>query len=183
MGGITMEKVYKYGRGNFKSIEDGNELLWMIGNGIGGFANHTVAGGGAQCFHGYLVASLNAPVNRTLILTRTQEIIEIDGREYDLTSQQYIGTSKNGQEYLERFVFDSVPEYTYKVEDINIKKTIAMEYGHNTVVVCYEIENGLDQAKLRIVPLFNYRPSTDVSEKDELKFDMAVDDRKLSFNT
>ena len=90
MGGITIEKVYKYGRGYFNALEDGIELLWMIGNGIGGFANHTVAGGGAQCFHGYLVASLNAPVNRTLILTRTQEIIEIDGREYDLTSQQYI---------------------------------------------------------------------------------------------
>ena len=55
--------MYKYGRGMWKSIENGNELSWVIGNGIGGYANHTVAGGGAQAFHGYLVASLNAPVN------------------------------------------------------------------------------------------------------------------------
>ena len=175
-----MDKVYKYGRGCWKNIEQGNELLWMIGNGIGGFANHTVAGGGAQCFHGYLIASLNAPVNRTLILTRTQELIEISGREYDLTSQQYIGTSKDGQEYLERFSFDTVPEYTYKVEDVSIKKTISVEYGHNTVAVCYEIENGMDEAKLRIVPLFNYRPAPDVSEKGDLKFEVKLGENTLS---
>ena len=41
--------MYKYGRGMWKNIESGNELSWVIGNGIGGYANHTVAGGGAQC--------------------------------------------------------------------------------------------------------------------------------------
>ena len=86
--------MYKYGRGMWKSIENGNELSWVIGNGIGGYANHTVAGGGAQAFHGYLVASLNSPVNRKMILTRTQEEIIIGNNKYDLTSQQYIGTSK-----------------------------------------------------------------------------------------
>lgn len=42
--------MYKYGRGMWKNIESGNELSWVIGNGIGGYANHTVAGGGAQAF-------------------------------------------------------------------------------------------------------------------------------------
>ena len=32
---------------------------------------------------------------------------------------------------IEKFTFDSVPEYTYRVEDIYLKKTIAVEYGHN----------------------------------------------------
>lgn len=80
------EYMYKYGRGMWKTIEDGNELSWAVGNGIGGYANHTVAGGASQAFHGYLVASLNAPVNRKLILTRVQEQIIIKDREYDLTS-------------------------------------------------------------------------------------------------
>ena len=116
--------MYKYGRGMWKTIEDGNELSWVVGNGIGGYANHTVAGGASQAFHGYLIASLNGPVNRKLILTRVQEQIIIKDREYDLTSQQYIGTSKNGQEYLEQFILDTVPEYRYRVEDVSINKTI-----------------------------------------------------------
>ena len=169
-----MERVYKYGRGSWKNIEEGNELSWMIGNGIGGYSNHTVAGGAAQCFHGYLIASLNPPVNRMLILTRTQEQINISGRSYDLTSQQYIGCSKNGQEYLERFIFDSIPEYYYKVEDVTIKKSIAIEYGHNTVSICYEIENGSEEAKFNIVPLFNYRAAGEVSEKADLNFEVKI---------
>ena len=175
-----MDKVYKYGRGSWKTIQEGNELLWMIGNGLGGYANHTVAGGGAQCFHGYLIASLNAPVNRTMILTRTQEELTIGGRSYDLTSQQYIGTSKNGHEHLERFIFDTVPEYYYKVEDVKIKKTIALEYGKNTVAVCYEVQNGSDETKLNVVPLFNYRPAPEVSEKSNLNFDINIDNKTLT---
>ena len=175
-----MNEIYKYGRSFWRTIEEGNELSWMIGNGIGGYADHTVAGGGAMCFHGYLIASLNPPVNRQLIFTRTQEIIEVQGREYDLTSQQYIGVSKDGQKYLEKFTFDSVPEYTYRVEDIYLKKTIALEYGHNTVVVCYEIENGSESCKLRVVPLFNYRGYADVSEKGDLKFKTTINDKILS---
>ena len=175
-----MNEIYKYGRSFWRTIEQGNELSWMIGNGIGGYADHTVSGGGAMCFHGYLIASLNPPVNRQLIFTRTQEIIEVAGREYDLTSQQYIGVSKDGQKYLEKFTFDSVPEYTYRVEDIYLKKTIAVEYGHNTAVVCYEIENGSEACKLRVVPLFNYRGYADVSEKSDLSFKTIINDKELS---
>ena len=51
-----MNEIYKYGRSFWRTIEEGNELSWMIGNGIGGYANHTVSGGGAMCFHGYLIA-------------------------------------------------------------------------------------------------------------------------------
>ena len=171
--------MYKYGRGMWKTIEDGNELSWVVGNGIGGYANHTVAGGASQAFHGYLIASLNAPVNRKLILTRVQEQIIIKDREYDLTPQQYIGTSKNGQEYLEQFILDTIPEYRYRVEDISINKSIAMEYGHNTVAVCYEIENGSEEAKLNLVPLFNYREAGETSERSELKFDVNVDEKTL----
>ena len=172
--------MYKYGRGMWKTIEDGNELSWAIGNGIGGYANHTVAGGGAQAFHGYLIASLNAPVNRMMILTRTQEQVIVGDREYDLASQQYIGSSKNGQEHLEQFILDTIPEYYYRVEDITVKKTIAIEYGHNTVAVCYEIENGSEESKLNILPLFNYREAGETSERGDLKFDINISEKTLT---
>ena len=75
---------------------------------------------------------------------------------------------------------DTVPEYRYRVEDISINKTIAMEYGHNTVAVCYEIENGSEEAKLNLVPLFNYREAGETSERGELKFDVKVDEKTLT---
>ncbi|MCR1952576.1 amylo-alpha-1,6-glucosidase [Clostridium sp. DSM 100503] len=174
-----MEKIYSYGRGSFKTIEEGNELSWMIGNGIGGYANCTVSGGSAMMHHGYLIAALNPPLNRYLIFTRTQEEVNINGRTYDLTSQQYINMSKNGQEHLERFNFDIIPEYIYRVEDVKIKKSISMEYGYNTTAVCYEIENGTEDLNFKIIPLFNYRLPGDSIEKTNLKFSKEVKNNKI----
>ena len=174
-----MEDKYNLGRGSYKTIKEGNELSWMIGNGIGGYANHTIVGGGATAFHGYLIASLNPPVSRYLLFTRTQEQVIINDRMYDLTSQEYVNYSKNGQEYLERFTFDTVPTYKYRVEDVTIKKTIAMEYGKNTVTVCYDIENGAEDIRLNILPLFNYKMAGELSEKADLKFDVSIDEKTL----
>jgi len=174
-----VEKIYSYGRSSFKTIEEGNELSWMIGNGIGGYANCTVSGGSAMMHHGYLIAALNPPVNRYLIFTRTQEEVSINGRTYDLTSQQYINASKNGQEHLDRFNFDTIPEYIYRVEDVIIKKSISMEYGYNTTAVCYEIENGTEDLTFKMIPLFNYRLSGDSIEKSNLKFIKEVEGNKL----
>lgn len=174
-----MEKIYSYGRSSFKTIEEGNELSWMIGNGIGGYANCTVSGGSAMMHHGYLIAALNPPVNRYLIFTRTQEEVSINGRTYDLTSQQYINASKNGQEHLDRFNFDTIPEYIYRLEDVIIKKSISMEYGYNTTAVCYEIENGTEDLTFKMIPLFNYRLSGDSIEKSNLKFIKEVEGNKL----
>ncbi|MDB1968183.1 amylo-alpha-1,6-glucosidase [Clostridium tertium] len=174
-----MKKTYSYGRSSFKTIEEGNELSWMIGNGIGGYSNCTVSGGSAMMHHGYLIAALNPPVNRYLIFARTQEEVSINGRTYDLTSQQYINASKNGQEHLDRFNFDTIPEYIYRVEDVIIKKSISMEYGYNTTAVCYEIENGTEDLTFKMIPLFNYRLSGDSIEKSNLKFIKEVEGNKL----
>lgn len=175
-----MGSIYSYGRSFFKTIKDGNELNWLISNGIGGFSNSTVAGGSALLHHGYLIASLNPPVNRYLILTRTQEEVEIKGRKYNLTSQAYINKSKDGHENLERFIFDSIPEYIYRIEDTYIKKSISMDYGYNTVAICYEIQNGIEDMNVKITPVFNYRLAGESIEKSKLTFQEEIEEDVLT---
>ncbi|MGL4338780.1 MAG: glycogen debranching enzyme N-terminal domain-containing protein, partial [Turicibacter sp.] len=175
-----MELTYKIGRGNFRTLQEGQEREWMIGNGIGGYSGQTIINSGFRSFHSYLVAALNAPGERYSIFTRTQEQVIVDGKEYDLTAQQYVNECKNGQHYLNRFTFDSVPTYHYQVEDIQIKKTIGMEYGHNTVAVCYEVKNGAVPASINVVPLFTARHAGATSERSELKFDMTLEGQVLT---
>ncbi|RUT45136.1 glycogen debranching protein [Paenibacillus anaericanus] len=165
-----MDRAYILGRSAWRNIQEGNEREWLIGNGIGGYANHSVPGGGYRMSHGYLVSSSKAPVNRMLVFTRTQEQLKIGGKIYDLTSQQYVNWEKNGQQHLKQFKLDTVPEYYYQVEDVRIRKTVSMEYGHNTVVVCYEVSGGSESTELKIVPLFNHRSPGDTAEKGNLKF-------------
>lgn len=100
-----MANSYMFGKGYWKSIEQGNEREWVITNGLGGYANHSIVGGAFRFQHAYLVAAVKAPTIRYQVFTRTQEQISIDGLSYDLTSQQYINYSKNGHEHLQRFEF------------------------------------------------------------------------------
>lgn len=175
-----MENKYEYGRGSFKTIDQGNEINWLVSNGIGGYADCTICGGSAMSFNSYLIASFDPPVNRYSIFTRSQEEVIINNRKHDLTSQMYINESKNGQRYIKRFIFDDVPQYIYQVEDAIIKKTVCMEYGKNTTVVCYEIENGSEEMEFNITPLFNYRRAGEVSEKSSLKFKMTLLNKNLT---
>ena len=174
-----MELTYRFGRGNWRSIKEGNEREWMIGNGIGGYSGQTIINSGFRSHHSYLVASMNPPVERYSILSKTQEQIIVQGRNYDLTCQQYDGYTKDGHKYLQRFIFDSVPQYIYQVEDINIKKTIAMEYGRNTVVICYEIENGSSEAKINVTPLFTFKEAGEIVDSDMLRFETELENNNL----
>ena len=60
-----------------------------------------------------------------------------------------------------------------------MKKTIAMEYGKNTTVVCYEVENGMEESMLHIVPLFNCKPYGEAIERSGLKFDIEKKEKEL----
>ncbi|MDF2611053.1 MAG: hypothetical protein K0R92_2527 [Lachnospiraceae bacterium] len=161
---------YTLGRSEFRTFEEGLEKEWLLTNGIGGFAGQTVIGANNRIFSGYLIASLHPPVDRMLVLAKTQEAVCIGDKEYDLAAQSYIGMNREGQKYLNRFELDVVPTYTYEVEGIRIKKSVALEYGKNKAVICYEIWGGRKESSVNITPCFNYRPFGEVVEKSHLKF-------------
>jgi len=169
-----MNVKYTVGRSEFRTFEEGIEKEWLLTNGIGGFANQSIIGANSRIFSGYLIASLHPPVDRMLVFAKTQESIIIGGKEYDFATQSYIGVNIEGQKYLNRFELDVIPTYTYEVDGLQMKKSIALEYGKNTAVVCYEIRGGRQEAKICITPCFNCRPFGDVVEKSQLDFKMEL---------
>lgn len=161
---------YSIGRFGFRIFLEGIEKEWLLTNGIGGFANQSIIGANTRIFSGYLIASFAPPVDRFLILANTHEAIIIEDEEYDLASQSYIGTYREGYQFMNRFELDIIPTYIYEVNGIRIKKSISMECGKNHTVICYEVEGNSKEATLNITPLFNCRPFGDVSEKSMLDF-------------
>lgn len=162
----------KFGKGSFKSFKSGIEREWVVTNGIGGYAGCSLIGANTRKHHGLLVASLHPPVERYLILSRINEKIYIDEKEHSLAAVQRKGNIlEEGQKYLQRFVYDAVPRYTYQAEDTFITKTISMKYGENKVAVLYEIENGSRNSELCLTPLFNFRDHGDFSLPEQLLFE------------
>lgn len=174
---------YCFGRSYFRNINEGVEREWVLGNGLGGYASSTIIGASARAHHNYLNVSMNSPVDRFSILSKTNEILELEDETFNLSSQTFVNYEKNGQEYLNRFLLeDSVPTYEYGVKDIKLKKTICMEYGKNTVVICYDVKNGISNLKLRIVPLFTLKSLGETCERSELKFQTSVDQKNKILN-
>jgi len=169
-----MQAGYKFGRGSFRTFEEGLEREWLLTNGIGGLANMTITGAQSRMHSCYLTASFHAPSDRKLLLANIHDAIVTGEKEYNLTTQQYTNEKIEGQYFLNSFELDGVPTYTYQVDDIVIKKTIGMEYGYNTTAVEYKLCGGRKPATIFLTPLFNYRDPGSVSEKADLVFEKAI---------
>ncbi|MDF2589960.1 MAG: hypothetical protein K0S41_3801 [Anaerocolumna sp.] len=165
---------YTLGRNEFRTFEDGMEKEWLLTNGIGGFANQTIIGANSRIFSGYLIASMHPPVDRMLIFAKTHEAVKVGEKEYDFAAQSYIGTKREGQHYLNRFELDVLPTFIYEVDGFQMRKTIALEYGKNTAVVCYKLKAGSKDTTIAITPCFNFRPFGDVTERNQLEFKQTL---------
>jgi hypothetical protein len=174
---------YIFGKSYWRTISEGSEREWLLTNGLGGYANGTVTGNLARSSAGYLIASLRPPVDRYLILAKTNERIEYTapvadsdpgtasrdriftgGRSVDLSCQQYVGYEKDGCKYLDRFELDIVPTFHYRVNDISVRKTVCLVRGQNTAVVVYDVKSGSDAFLLHITPLLNFRAPMEMGE-------------------
>ncbi len=130
---------------------------WIITNGLGGFSSSTDIGINARRYHGLLIAPLNPPGQRKLILSKVDESIEIDGTKYNLFTNDVDGKIQTGYKNLKKFEKDAIPVYTYKVNGVIIEKSICMIYGKNAVVVLYKVANKKAKTKLKLTPLVNFR--------------------------
>ena len=149
------------------NLENGLQKEWIITNGIGGYASSTIIGANTRRYHGLLVAPLNPPARRTLILSKLDESVEIEGKKYNLftnVGKQYIS---DGYKYMESFTKDILPIFKYQVGDISISKIICMVHEKNIVQVFYKIKNGKSKSKLTLAPILNLRDTRNMNTNYE----------------
>src|SRR5690349_542755 len=144
------------------SLRDRTSALgreWLESNGIGGFSSSTIVGLNTRRYHGLLTAALKPPVGRFVLLSKLEEVLMIDGRRYELSSNQYPGVvHPRGFEYQTSFRLDPFPTFTYEIDDLRLTRTVFMVQGENTTVVQYEIEgNGGGKITLEVRPLIAFR--------------------------
>lgn len=137
----------------------GKEKEWLLTNGLGGFAASTVAGINTRRYHGLLIAALQPPVDRRVLLSKFEEEVFIDGRKYSLFASQTVGGySGHGFNYLHEFRRFPFPLYTFRLEDVFIRKEIFMVNGSNTVLIRYQVLNENNrQVNLLFYPLVTCR--------------------------
>ena len=60
---------------------------WLTTNGLGGYASGTACGANTRRYHGLLVAALEPPGQRTVLLSRVDETVIVGGDVYELRRQ------------------------------------------------------------------------------------------------
>ncbi len=160
-------------------LETGITKEWLITNGIGGFASSTIIGANTRKYHGLLVAPLNPPANRYVILSKLDESIEVRGKKYDLYTNICESYISHGYQYQEMFEKDYYPTFRYKVQGIEIEKSICMEQNANTVGVYYKIKNGKYKSKLTLAPIVNFRDFHTMNTGHYFDIKQQVNDAKV----
>jgi predicted glycogen debranching enzyme len=140
---------------------------WLVTNGLGGYAAGSLAGATTRSYHGLLVAALRPPVERSVLVTKIDEELEVTGGRGTVTTYK-LGVNEyqdgtldpQGYAYLDSFALDAdIPCFTYKPnKNVTLEKRTWMEYGQNTTYVQYELRPMLDEAAssaafaLRLLP-------------------------------
>ncbi len=161
------------------NLEEGLKKEWIITNGIGGFASSTILNCNTRKYHGLLIAPFTPPARRFLILSKIDEAIEINDKKYNLYTNMSKGYISDGYKYQESFEKDYIPKFTYKVEDITVKKLICMKYGENTVCLLYKIKNGKNSSKLTLAPIVNFRDFHQMNTGHDYILKQDINGRKV----
>ncbi len=152
--------IIEFGREIGGNLSNAETREWLVTNGIGGYASGTVAGLLTRRYHGLLVAALQPPLGRTLLLTKLNEVAVYANLTYSLHTNRWANGSvaPHGYHQIESFSLEgTVPTWRFACADAVLEKRIWMQAGANTTYVRYTLSRATQPLKLSLQALVNYR--------------------------
>jgi len=168
---VDLSKV-TLGRDVLSDVDEALDREWLVTNGLGGYASSTVLGVNTRKYHGLLVAALNPPINRWVLLTKLDEELKIGAETYALGANEFQDIMHpEGHRFLSSFVLSPLPTYKYAVGGVKLQKTIFMPYMKNATAVTYEVYNPLkEKVSFCVSPLVNSRHIYNTTDRDSLSW-------------
>src|SRR3989304_1531639 len=121
-------------------LSNATEKEWLETNGIGGYASSTIIGANTRRYHGLLMAATRPPLGRTLLLSKLEEFLCIDGREFPLSTNIYPNTIyPEGYNNLVQFILNRFPPFNYSISEKIIKKVGFMVLGKHTTLIFFQV--------------------------------------------
>lgn len=169
---------------DIKDAHDGREYL--VTNGLGTYASANLWGANTRRYHGLLVASLQPPVQRTVLFSRIDEVISINGVETNLATNFWKSgsISPRGFESLTQFYPLPVPTWIYRVNGGLLIKQVAMMPEKQQVAIGYTWNGaGIRERSQESRHMSDSRDVRDAEESAELRLHMLVNYRDFHSST
>jgi predicted glycogen debranching enzyme len=108
--------------------------------------------------HGLLVAALEPPLKRHVVLSQTEATIEVGQRYYRLSTHQFPEVAPTpGYRLLTNFAQDPLPRWTFNIAKSKFERALGLARGKNALVIAYTW-HGRAPARLWVRPLMPLRP-------------------------
>jgi predicted glycogen debranching enzyme len=138
------------------------EHEWLVTNGLGGYASGTIGGVMTRKYHGYLIASLPAPLGRLVMLQNLHATLLLpDGREVALSGEERLPERLDvpAERTLTDFRLElGLPVWEHEVDGVRLRKRVLMPHGQNTVHVAYRLLGRASAGcRLRLRPFVHFR--------------------------
>src|SRR5271170_2760389 len=150
----------QFGREICGELEIAESREWLVTNGLGGYASGTVACTTTRRYHGLLVAALQPPVKRTVLVNGTDETAHYLGNNFPLATNRWVNgfISPNGYLQMESFHLEgSKPVWRFALGDALLEKRIWMKQGENTTYIQFRLLRASAPIDLDGKMLVNYR--------------------------
>jgi len=157
---VSDQAEVQFGREICGDLSAAESREWLVTNGIGGYASGTIAGSQTRRYHGLLVAALQPPLGRTVVVSGIDEIVRYAGADFSLATHRWASgaVDPTGFLLLESFHLEgSTPVWTYALADALLEKRVWMREGENTTYVQYSLLRASSPIELNLKTLVNYR--------------------------
>lgn len=141
------------GADRLHDLESAIQHEWLVTNGIGGYASGTVTGVNTRRYHGLLVAALDPPLGRSVMLAKADEVVSVAGRDFAIGANEFQPDVIHPQGYsLLKSVHleGQVPVFSYGIGPSVLEKRVWMAHGRNTTYVAYTHRSGNEPLTLNI---------------------------------
>lgn len=141
------------------------EREWLHTNGAGAYSMSTVALSHTRRYHGLLVAALQPPLARHVILSHAETEVEIGLRSHRLAAHRFPGVAPMpGYRQLAEFAQAPLPHWRYRLGKATLDRRLALVRGKNALVLSFSL-SGVRSATLKVRPLLSLRPMHELTRE------------------
>ncbi len=148
-----------FDRNVLADVERASTLEWIETDGLGGWASSTAAGMNTRRYHGLLVVARPDGAGRSVVLSRLDETVTLDGEagqsaaSFELGCNRFPGAvAPSGHLLLDSFERGLFPVFEYRLGQARLRKTIASIHGRATTVIVYELADTSAGAFVELLP-------------------------------
>jgi 4-alpha-glucanotransferase len=157
----TVSDLLRFGREVCNDLAQAERREWWLANGRGAYAAGTIAGTLTRRYHGLLIAPVDPPLGRRLLLAKADATLIDGGRRVPLFANRWADgvIHPEGHLNIASFALDGrMPVWRFDLGGAVLEQRIWMEYGADTTCVAFRLLPGAKRPlALQLTLLVNAR--------------------------